>query len=78
MGAALYNIAGPRSRRKAYFGRELGLMETEVIARGHLSSDAIPGPVIVEEYDTTIVVPPGCSVSLDEAWNVVLSWEQQP
>ena len=78
MGAALYNTAGPRSRRKAYFGRDLGLMETEVISRGHLSSEAIPGPVIVEEYDTTIVVPPGCSVSLDEAWNVLLRWEQKP
>ena len=77
MGGALYDTAGPRSRRKAYFGRDLGLIETEVISRGHLSSKAISGPVIVEEYDTTIVVPPGCSVSRDEAWNVVLSWEQE-
>ena len=77
MGAALYDAGGARGRRKAYFGRELGLVETEIITRGHLSSEAIPGPVIVEEYDTTIVVPPGCSVSLDEAWNVILSWGQE-
>ena len=76
MGAALYDAAGPRSRRKAYFGRELGLMETEVISRGHLSSEPMPGPVIVEEYDTTIVVPPGCSVRRDESWNVILRWGQ--
>ena len=76
MGAALYDAGGARGRRKAYFGRELGLVETEIITRGHLSSEAIPGPVIVEEYDTTIVVPPGCSVRRDEAWNVILSWGQ--
>ncbi len=74
MGAAIYNTAGPSSRREAYFGRDIGLVETEIITRGHLSSEKIPGPVIVEEYDTTIVVPPVCSVSRDELWNVVLSW----
>ena len=76
MGAALYDAGGATRLRKAYFGQELGLVETEIITRGHLSSEAIPGPVIVEEYDTTIVVPPGCSVRRDEAWNVILSWGQ--
>ena len=74
MGAAIYDSAGNRRRRKAYFGREIGLVETEIITRGHLSSEATPGPVIVEEYDTTIVVPPGCSISRDESWNVILNW----
>ena len=74
MGAAIYDNAGTGSRRKAYFGRDIGLVDTEIISRGHLSSNPIPGPVIVEEYDTTIVAPPGCSVSRDESWNVILSW----
>ena len=73
MGAAIY-AAGRRGQREAYFGREIGLVETEIITRGHLSTEATPGPVIVEEYDTTIVVPPGCSISRDESWNVILSW----
>ncbi len=76
MGATLYRAAGTRSRRKAYFGREAGLVETEIISRGHLSVNPMRGPVIVEEYDTTIVVPPGCSVSRDESWNVILRWEK--
>ena len=78
MGAALYNVEGPMSRRKAYFGPEAGLVETEVVSRGHLTAAAIPGPVIVEEYDTTIVVPPGCRVRRDDSWNVILSWERKP
>ncbi len=77
MGAALYDAAGGKSHRKAYFGRDIGSVETEIINRGHLSTTPTPGPVIVEEYDTTIVVPPGCSVSRDEAWNVILSWGEQ-
>ena len=79
MGAALYDTAGiSQGSRKAYFGRRLGLLETDVISRAHLSAAPIAGPVIVEEYDTTIVVPPGCGVSRDKAWNVHLRWEHQP
>ena len=77
MGSAIYAKTRPRSLRKAYFGREAGLLETEIVTRGNLTSDPMPGPVIVEEYDTTIVVPPGCSVRRDEAWNVILTWGKE-
>jgi N-methylhydantoinase A len=29
-----------------------------------------PGPFLVDEYDSTIVVPPGCSARLDRLGNV--------
>ena len=74
MGAALYSANGLTSRRKAYFGREFSLVDTEIVSRGDLGPEGRAGPVIVEEYDTTIVVPPGCNVSRDESWNVFLSW----
>ncbi len=76
MGTALYDTGGSKGRRRAYFGRESGLVETEIISRGDLSTTPMAGPVIVEEYDTTIVVPPGYSASRDESWNVILSWGQ--
>ena len=76
IGGALYSAGGRSSRRKAYFGRENGLMETAVVSRGDLGLEASPGPIIVEEYDTTIVVPPGCTVRREASWNVILRWEQ--
>ena len=77
IGATLYGAGGrSSSSRKAYFGRENGLMETDVVSRGDLALEANPGPVIVEEYDTTIVVPPGCTVRREASWNVILRWEQ--
>ena len=76
IGGALYSAGGRSSNRKAYFGRENGLMETAVVSRGDLGIEASPGPIIVEEYDTTIVVPPGCTVRREASWNVILRWEQ--
>jgi len=31
-----------------------------------------PGPVIVEEYDATCVVPPGWAAGLDSGGNIVM------
>lgn len=56
-GAAL---GMPRSR-KAYFGTA-GVIDTPVVAEHRLGSSSIRGPVLIDRYDTTIVVPPGCSI----------------
>ena len=76
IGAALYGARGQSKSRKAYFGKERGLLDVPIISRGDLDLQPSQGPAIVEEYDTTIVVPPGCTVSRDTAWNVILQWEQ--
>lgn len=55
--------ASPRRIRRAYFGPELGSLETPVIARDELDAAPRPGPLLVEEYDTVVVVPPGCTAS---------------
>ncbi len=60
------------SRRKAFFGPENGWLDTPVLPRSGLSEAAQAGPLIVEEYDTTIVVRPGWSARLDGWNNVVL------
>ena len=52
---------GPRSRI-VYFGSLAGRLETPVIGRAAVGDDWIDGPVIVEEYDSTTVVPPGCRI----------------
>ena len=41
-----------------------------VIERGDLSESPREGPLIVEEYDSTCIVPPGCQVTLDGLGNI--------
>ncbi|MCK8784378.1 hydantoinase/oxoprolinase family protein [Roseomonas sp. NAR14] len=57
--------------RPAYFGARHGWLETPVLARADLVTPR-PGPCIVEEYDATCLVPPGCTASLDGFGNIVI------
>ncbi len=59
-------------RRNVYFGPAIGTLETEVIDRPALSTSPTSGPLIVEEYDATTVIPPGCRTHLDEFNNIVI------
>lgn len=63
------------TRRRAYFGREHDVLETPVIGRGHVGPAPTPGPVILEEYDATTVVPPGCAVRQDGRDNLLVELE---
>jgi N-methylhydantoinase A len=62
--------------RRAYFGEEHGWLDTPVTSRAALDGDPRPGPLIVEEYDSTTVVRPGWTVSLDGWNNIVLGNDQ--
>jgi len=55
--------------RRAYFGPERGWVETRILRRSDLGK-AMPGPLIVEEYDATCVVPPGARAALDAGGNI--------
>ena len=60
------------SSRQAYFGPARGTLETPVCRRADITAEQ-PGPLIVEEPDTTVVVPPGWSVRRDEQGNLVVT-----
>ena len=60
------------SMRPAFFG-EAGWLDTPVLARSALSAGGMAGPVIVEEYDTTVVVRPGWHAARDNWNNIVIS-----
>jgi N-methylhydantoinase A len=60
-----------QAARKAYFGADHGWMDTPVLARADLAAGR-KGPLIVEEYDSTCVVPPGAHAELDSAGNIVI------
>ena len=63
---------GQRVSRQAYFGPIHGTLETQVRRRADIAGEQA-GPLIVEEPDTTVVVPPGWLVRRDEQGNLVLT-----
>ena len=63
---------GPDGRREVYFGPATGLVDTPVIGRGRLGVEPRTGPLIIEEYEGTCVVPPDCTARLDGQGNVVI------
>ena len=63
----------PQAERAVYFGPEHGELNVPVLSRRALTAAPRPGPALIQEYDTTIVVPPGCAASLDPHGNVVIA-----
>lgn len=61
--------------RRCYFGRETGWLEVPVLSREGLRGESESGPLIIEEYDTTILVPPRCTALRDEWGNIVIQME---
>jgi N-methylhydantoinase A len=59
--------------RKAYFGARHGLLDTPVIGREALDATPRPGPLIIEEYEGTTVVPPAATVLRDGFGNIVVA-----
>lgn len=62
----------PPPPRPAYYGPPHGWLDTPVLRRSDLSAASREGPLIVEEYDATCLVPPGASASLDAGNNIVI------
>jgi 5-oxoprolinase (ATP-hydrolysing)/N-methylhydantoinase A len=69
-------LVTPGATRRAYFDGEL--VDVPVRARASLAGEPLPGPLLVDEYDTTIVVPPGWTAVLDEATGALLLQCQTP
>jgi N-methylhydantoinase A len=61
----------PASRR-AWFGAA-GWVNTKVADRAALASAPLEGPVIVQEYDATCLVPPGARAAVDAFGNIVIA-----
>ncbi len=58
--------------RKAYFGKNYGYINTPVINRWDLTQKPHNGPIIVEEYENTIVIPPDSNMRLDDFGNILI------
>ena len=65
--------AAPESSRNAWFGPGLGWMPTPVVGRDSIAGTGREGPLLVEEYDSVIVVPPRCSARSGPSGSIVIS-----
>ena len=65
------SIAVPASRR-AWFP-DSGWVDTPVVDRAGLASQPRTGPLIVQEYDATCLVPRGVGATLDAFGNIRLT-----
>ncbi|HYF18944.1 MAG TPA: hydantoinase B/oxoprolinase family protein, partial [Ramlibacter sp.] len=65
------------TRRRAYFGPQRGWVEVPVLQRSALGRQPVEGPAIVEQYDTTIVLPYGARASVDAQGNIVVDVEAE-
>ncbi|MDP6829725.1 MAG: hydantoinase/oxoprolinase family protein [Alphaproteobacteria bacterium] len=63
--------AAETGSRRAYFGPELGWREARVLTRADLAAEQT-GPLIVEEYDATCLVPPDARARQDDFGNIIV------
>lgn len=64
-----------KSVRDVYFGASHGTHAVPVISRHDLGTTPRQGPLIVEEYDSTCIVPPFASARIDDADNILIDLE---
>jgi N-methylhydantoinase A len=64
------NSDSHRRQRNAYFGNTYKWKDTPVLFRSDLTEIPKRGPILIDEYDTTTVVPPDCSAWLDSNGSV--------
>lgn len=66
----------PEERRDVWFEEAAGFVATPVYDRAVLSAgQCLQGPAIIEQLDTTTVVPPGCDARTDAYGLLILSRE---
>jgi N-methylhydantoinase A len=68
---AQHNAGSGFLPRQAYFGPQVGWLETPVLRRDDLVTPR-EGPCIIEEYDATCVVPPKANAILDVYGNIII------
>ena len=73
---ALSDRLTAQKSRQAYFGPSEGWIETTIVGRAKLAEKPMEGPIIMEEYDATTVIPPGAKAHTDDWGNVIIERER--
>jgi N-methylhydantoinase A len=58
--------------RKVSFERDSGYCEVPLIQRAAVNGNARNGPAVIESYDTTILIPAGCTYRADTIGNIII------
>ncbi|MGD9712084.1 MAG: hypothetical protein AB7V46_08480, partial [Thermomicrobiales bacterium] len=59
--------------RLVYFGAATGMVSVPVLDRRDLASTDQRGPLIIQEYDSTTIVPPNAAARRDEHGNIIVT-----
>jgi len=71
-------LRGLTGSRNVSFAPDDPEIDTELIARSQMDATPRCGPLVIESYDTTIVVPPGATAWADPVGNIVIELEADP
>ncbi|KAB7706612.1 hydantoinase/oxoprolinase family protein [Bacillus aerolatus] len=67
-----------KETRDVYFEEAGGFTETAIYDRVKIPVlSEFAGPAIIDQLDSTIVVPPGCTVKVDEYRNIIMSFAKK-
>ncbi|PTV51790.1 hydantoinase/oxoprolinase family protein [Pseudomonas putida] len=69
-------LQGSEGERLVSFDPDAPLQSTPVVPRASIGLKPVQGPLIIESYDTTIVVPPGCSAHADSIGNITINIQE--
>jgi N-methylhydantoinase A len=69
-------LAGETGARLVSFARGEPHVKARLLSRGAVEQSQVAGPAIVESYDTTIVVPPGCTARAAGAGCIAIEMEE--
>jgi N-methylhydantoinase A len=75
MRAASRPAGAPSHSRPVSFGRGEDFVATPIISRNELYAERRSGPLIIDEFDATIVVPPSAVASRDALGCVIIELE---
>jgi N-methylhydantoinase A len=59
----------------AYFGQQHGWLNAQLINRNGLDETPKKGPIIVQEFDATVLIPPNYCVFRDSLDNLVIEMD---
>ena len=71
------SAGGSQEVRKAYWGEKYGFLDTPVSKFEQIGQNTMKGPFLIDCYDTTIVIPPGCTATRGEWGNVTINIESR-
>ena len=73
-GASAAGTLSPRTVRPVWFGMSAQFVDTPVFARGAVGPGAVlQGPAVLEENESTLILPPDFSAVADDGLNLIVS-----